>query len=345
MPFGSSLEATMIRMTRGDRKVVVVTGASAGVGRATVQRFAQDGASIALLARGDEGLAAAERDVESAGGKALAIPTDVADASQVQEAAKTAEDTFGGIDIWINNAMTSVFAEFQDISPEEFERVTRVTYLGVVYGTMSALKSMQGRGGGVIVQVGSALAYRGIPLQSAYCGAKHAIQGFTESVRCELMHNNSGIHITMVQLPALNTPQFGWVLSRLPNRAQPVPPIFQPEVAAEAIYWAAYHHRREIYVGFSAVKAIVGNKMLPALADRYLAYTGYEAQQTSEPDPKERPFNLWEPVSGDRGAHGDFDRHAKTKSYQLSMTTHRWETSLGIAGICVIIILLATLFL
>jgi NAD(P)-dependent dehydrogenase (short-subunit alcohol dehydrogenase family) len=314
----------------GKPEVVVVTGASAGVGRATAQAFAKRGAQIGLLARGRDGLEAARREVEALGGKALVLPADVADAEQVEAAAARVEEELGPIDVWVNNAMTSVFSPVKQMTAEEFKRVTDVTYLGYVYGTLSALKRMLPRDHGTIVQVGSALAYRGIPLQAAYCGAKHAIQGFCDSLRAELIHDGSHVRLTMVQMPALNTPQFDWVKSRLPNRAQPVPPIFQPEVAAEAIVWAAHHNRREVYVGVSTVLAIVGDKLLPGLGDWYLARTGYQSQQTDEPRDSSRPHNLWEPVPGDHGAHGRFDARAKDTSWQLWATTHRsW---LGLAG-------------
>src|SRR6478752_1542372 len=248
-------------------ETVVITGASAGLGRATAREFARHGARVGLLARGREGLEAASREVEELGGIAMAIPTDVADAAAVEAAAAVIEEKLGPIGIWVNNAMTSVFSPVNKMEPEEFKRVTEVTYLGVVHGTLSALKRMLPRDRGVIVQVGSALAYRGIPLQAAYCGAKHAIQGFTESLRCELLHDKSHIRLTMVQMPALNTPQFRWVKSRLPHKAQPVPPIFQPEVAAEAIVWAAYSGRREVNVGWPTTKAIVGNNFFPGYGD------------------------------------------------------------------------------
>lgn len=304
-------------------EVVVITGASAGVGRAAAQKFAADGASIGLIARGPDGLAGAQRDVEAAGGKALVCRADVADAEQVETAAAAVEEKFGPIDIWINNAMTSVFSPVKEMTAAEFKRVTEVTYLGCVYGTLAALKRMLPRDRGHIVQVGSALAYRGIPLQAAYCGAKHAIQGFVDSLRCELLHDRSRVRLTMVQMPALNTPQFSWVKSRLPRKPQPVPPIFQPEVAADAIHWAAHHERAEIFVGWPTVAAIEGNKMAPRLADRYLARTGYESQQMAAPADPERPYNLWEPVAGDHGAHGDFDHRAQINSSQLWATTHR----------------------
>jgi NAD(P)-dependent dehydrogenase (short-subunit alcohol dehydrogenase family) len=270
----------MIMNREGHADVVVVTGASAGVGRATVRAFARRGCRIGLIARGEDGLEGARREVEEAGGQALICKTDVADAAGIEAAAAAIEERLGPIDIWVNNAMVSVFSPLKEMTVEEFRRVTEVTYLGYVYGTMAALKRMLPRDRGTIVQVGSALAYRGIPLQSAYCGAKHAIQGFTESVRCELLHDGSNVWITMVQMPALNTPQFDWVKSRLPNRAQPVPPIYQPEVAAEAIVWAAHHRRRELLVGSSTVRAVLGDKVAPGLLDRYLARTGYESQQT-----------------------------------------------------------------
>jgi NAD(P)-dependent dehydrogenase (short-subunit alcohol dehydrogenase family) len=264
------------------------------------------------------------------------MPTDVADADKIEAAAAAVEDQFGPIDIWINNAMTSVFSPIKEMTAAEFKRVTEVTYLGFVYGTLAALRRMLPRNRGVIIQVGSALAYRGIPLQAAYCGAKHAIQGFVDSLRCELLHDGNQVQVTMVQMPALNTPQFRWVKSRLPHKAQPVPPIFQPEVAAEAIYWAAHHNRRELYVGWPTVKAVVGNKILPGLADWYLARTGYASQQTDEPADPNRPHNLWAPVAGDHGAHGVFDERATSWSVQLWATTHRGMLTLagvGLAGL------------
>ena len=304
-------------------QVVVITGASAGVGRATARAFAERGARLGLLARGIEGLEATHREVLQLGGEAVVVPTDVADPEQVEAAAELIERHYGPIDIWINNAMTSIFGPAAEASAAELRRVTEVTYLGTVYGTLAALRRMLPRNRGTIVQVGSALAYRGIPLQAAYCGAKHAIQGFTESVRCELMHDGSAVHMTMVQLPALNTPQFGWVKTRLPNKAQPVPPIHQPEVAARAIVWASQQRRREVFVGMSTVKAIWGNKLAPWLGDWYLAKTGYKAQQTSEPEQIGRAHNLWQPIPEDRGAHGAFDARASSKSLQLWLTMHR----------------------
>jgi NAD(P)-dependent dehydrogenase (short-subunit alcohol dehydrogenase family) len=302
-------------------RVVVVTGASSGIGRAVAYAFGARGDRVGLLARGETGLDGAAADVERAGGQALAVPTDVADHGQVEAAAEQVEQTLGPIDIWVNVAFTSVFAPFTKIEPEEFKRVTEVSYLGYVYGTRAALDRMLARDRGTIVQVGSTLAYRGIPLQTAYCGAKHAIQGFTEAVRCELLHQNSEVRITMVQLPAVNTPQFGWVLNRLPNRPRPVAPVYQPEVAARAVVHAAGHPgRREYWVGGSTVGTLVANKLVPGLLDRYLARTGYEAQQTDQPADPGRPVNLWEPVDGrggrDVGAHGAFDDEAANRSLQ-----------------------------
>jgi NAD(P)-dependent dehydrogenase (short-subunit alcohol dehydrogenase family) len=298
------------------RRIVVVTGASAGVGRATVRAFARSGADIGLLARGVDGLEAARREVEAAGGRALVLPTDVADPDQVEAAAERVERELGPIDVWVNNAMVSVLSPVRYLKNDEIRRVTDVTYLGVVYGTLAALRRMLPRDRGSIVQVGSALAYRGIPLQSAYCGAKHAIQGFTQSLRCELLHDRSGVHVTMVNLPAMNTPQFDWVKSRMPRRPQPVPPIYTPEIAADAIVWAAAARRREISVGATTAAVIWTNKVASGLLDRYLARVGYDAQQTSEPADPERPHNLWHPLPGDHGAHGRFEGRSATRSPQ-----------------------------
>jgi NAD(P)-dependent dehydrogenase (short-subunit alcohol dehydrogenase family) len=323
-------------MTRSDPAVVVViTGASAGVGRTAAIAFARRGAHIGLLARGRAGLESACQDVEAAGGRALALPTDVSDPNQVEAAAQAIEEYFGPIDVWVNNAMVSVFSPVKEMTPAEFKRVTEVTYLGFVYGTMAALKRMLPRDHGVIVQVGSALAYRGIPLQAAYCAAKHAIQGFHDSLRSELLHDGSKVRVTMVQLPALNTPQFRWVKSRLPHKAQPVPPIFQPEVAAQAIVYAAEHGRREIYVGWPTVKTIVGDKIVSSLLDRYLAKNGYTAQQTSQLADPNCPHNLWEPLDDaeDHGAHGVFDNRARSWSPQLWANTHRGLLVAAAAGL------------
>jgi NAD(P)-dependent dehydrogenase (short-subunit alcohol dehydrogenase family) len=313
-------------------QVVVITGASAGIARATAREFGARGAKVALLARGRAGLDGAVKDVENAGGTALAIPTDVADPDQIEAAATQVEDVFGPIDVWINVAFTSVFAPFHQISPAEFRRVTEVSYLGYVYATMTALSRMRTRDRGTIVQVGSALSERSIPLQSAYCGAKHAINGFTESLRTELMHEGSNIHITVVQMPAVNTPQFSWVLSRLPHHPQPVPPIYQPEVAARAVVFAADHPRRKQYwVGASTVGTLIGQKLAPALLDRYLARTGFAAQQTRDEVPPDRPHNLWEPLDGDTGrdygAHGIFDDQAHGNASQLWVSHHARLTS------------------
>jgi short-subunit dehydrogenase len=311
-------------------EVVVITGASAGVGRATAQEFARRGARIGLLARDQERLEKTKQEVEHLGGEALVLSADVADADQVERAAAQVEKSFGPIDIWVNNAMTSVFAPFKEVSPEEFKRVTEVTYLGVVYGTMAALKRMLPRNQGTIVQVGSALAERSIPLQAAYCGAKHGIRGFTDSIRSELLHDGSEVHLTMVQLPALNTPQFEWVRSKLPRRAQPVPPIFQPEVAAAAIVRATEQKKREVYVGMSTIKAMWGNKFIPGLLDRKLARMGYEGQQTEEPEDPNRPENLFTPVPGDFGAHGLFDAQSRRTTTDLWLAEHRAPLGLGV---------------
>jgi NAD(P)-dependent dehydrogenase (short-subunit alcohol dehydrogenase family) len=304
-------------------RVVVITGASAGVGRATARAFADRGAAIALLARGEQGLGAAARELESRGGISIVVPTDVADPDAVESAADRVERDLGPIDVWVNNAMVSVFAPFKDISADDYRRVTEVTYLGCVHGTMSALRRMLPRDSGVIVQVGSALAYRAIPLQSAYCGAKHAIEGFTESLRCELAHDKSKVRLTMVQLPALNTPQFHWVKTTLTRHPQPVPPIFQPEVAADAIVWAAEHPRREYWVGWATARAILANRLVPGLLDRYLARRGIDSQQADRPIEADRQNNLYEPVTGDFGARGEFDDQAKKASLLWRLTRQR----------------------
>jgi short-subunit dehydrogenase len=317
----------------GNKEVVVITGASAGIGRAAVRRFAREGASIGLIARGTEGLEAARAEVEQAGGAAIAIPTDVACAEQVEAAAQRVEDTLGHIDIWVNDAMTTIFSPFLEITPEEYRRATDVTYLGFVYGTMAALKRMVPRDRGTVVQVGSALAYRSIPLQSAYCGAKAAIRGFTDSVRAELLHQKSKVHLTMVQMPGLNTPQFDWCATRLPNQPKPIPPIYDPEVAAEAIYYAAHHRRREMYVGRATVMAILGNKIIPGVLDRYLGKTGFQSQQTGEPVNPNRPNNLFQAVPGDHGARGRFGSEAETRSPQLWADTHLGWLALAGVGV------------
>jgi NAD(P)-dependent dehydrogenase (short-subunit alcohol dehydrogenase family) len=308
-------------------RIVVVTGASGGIGRATAVAFGARGDTVALIARGEAGLAGAKRDVEAAGGTALVIPTDVADADAVFAAAEQIEADLGPIDVWVNVAFTSVFAPLQQIKPEEYRRVTEVSYLGYVYATMAALKYMKPRDRGTIVQVGSALAYRGIPLQSAYCGAKHAIQGFHEALRCELLNDKSNVHVTMVQMPAVNTPQFSWVLSRLPDHAQPVPPIYQPEFAARGIVYAADHpQRREYWVGTSTMATLAANAIAPGLLDRYLGRTGIKSQQTKDPQAPDAPVNLWEPADGpdghDFGPHGIFDAQSHNRDPQLWASHH-----------------------
>jgi short-subunit dehydrogenase len=280
------------------------------------------------IARDTEGLHVAAREVTELGGKGLAVPADVADASQVEAAAARIESEVGPIDVWVNNAMTTIFGRVADLTPEEFKRATEVTYLGTVYGTMAALRRMLPRNSGRIIQVGSALVYRSIPLQAAYCGAKHAIAGFTDSLRSELLHDNKKIHLTMVQLPAMNTPQFTWCRSKMPRHPQPVPPIFQPEVAAERIVWASHHNRREVFVGAPTVIAIEANKVVPALADRYLGRTGFDSQQTNQSVSKNRPDNLFEPLPGDFGAHGIFGQQAHEKAATTWLAEHKGITAL-----------------
>lgn len=311
-------------------KVVVITGASAGVGRATARLFAKKGANVALLARGHDGLAAAQREVESYGRRALALRTDVSDAKAVELAAAQTESELGPIDVWVNVAMASVFSPFTEMTADEFKRVTEVTYLGYVYGTMSALRRMKARNRGTIVQVGSALAYRSIPLQAAYCGAKHGIVGFTDSIRCELAHDKSRIHVTAVHLPAMNTPQFSWVKSRLARKPQPVPPIYEPEIAAKAIVFASTKRRREIWVGGPTVEAIVAQKFFPGLLDRYLGKTGYDAQQYDGPADPNRPNNLWHPLPGDAGPHGTFADRSRSSSLQVTLNLNRRWIGLGL---------------
>jgi NAD(P)-dependent dehydrogenase (short-subunit alcohol dehydrogenase family) len=309
-------------------QTIAITGASAGIGRAAARLFGQRGDRVGLIARGEAGLGAAVRDVQRAGGTALAVPADVADFAQVDAAAGRIEEALGPIDVWVNVAFTSVFAPFSEITPEEFSRVTQVSYLGFVHGTMAALARMRPRDRGVIVQVGSALSERSIPLQSAYCGAKHAINGFTFSLRCELLHQKSGVCITVVQMPAVNTPQFSWVRSKLPRHPQPVPPIYQPEVAARGIVFAASHpRRRQYYVGATTTATILANRVAPGLLDRYLARTGYSSQQTGERQGSGRPGNLWAPADeapgDDYGAHGEFDDQSHPRSAQLVLSHHR----------------------
>jgi NAD(P)-dependent dehydrogenase (short-subunit alcohol dehydrogenase family) len=321
-------------------RTVVVTGASGGIGRASAQAFGARGDTVVLVARGEAGLAGVASEVEKAGGVAHVRPIDVADADAVFALADSVERDIGPIDVWVNDAFTSVFAPFAEIKPEEYRRVTEVSYLGYVYGTMAALKHFRGRDRGTIVQVGSALAYRGIPLQTAYCGAKHAIQGFTEALRCELLHERSNVHVTMVQMPAVNTPQFSWVLSRLPRHPQPVPPIYQPELAARAVVYAADHpKRREYWVGSSTAATLAANAIMPGVLDRYLGRTGFDSQQTSDTEDPDAPVNLWQPADEPRdfGAHGVFDDQAKKSDPQLWASQHHGTllSALGSAGAAV----------
>ncbi|HLI41937.1 MAG TPA: SDR family oxidoreductase [Streptosporangiaceae bacterium] len=327
-------------------QTVVITGASAGIGRATARLYGRRGASVVLVARGSKGLGEAAREVEEAGGKALPVPADVADPAAAETAAEQAESQFGPIDVWINVAFTSVFAPFSEIAPDEFRRVTEVSYLGFVYGTMAALARMKPRDHGTIVQVGSALGYRSIPLQSAYCGAKHAINGFTESVRCELMHEHSRVRITVAQMPAVNTPQFSWVRSRLPRHPQPVPPIYQPEVAAAGVAYAADHPgRKQYWVGGTTAATIAAQKVAAPLLDRYLARTGYDSQQTGEHVSPGRPDNLWQPLDGpdgsDHGAHGIFGGRSHARSIQLWASQHLAPAGAATGGAVVLAAALA----
>ncbi|MEV0689153.1 SDR family oxidoreductase [Streptomyces sp. NPDC050388] len=323
------------RWTGGD--VVVVTGASGGVGRATARAFGARKSSVALLARGEHALQRAAAEVRQAGGRALPLVVDVADPQAVDAAATRVEEELGPIDIWVNAAFTTVFAPVQEVRPEELKRATEVTYFGFVHGTQAALRRMTPRDRGTIVQVGSALAQRSVPLQAVYCGAKHAIQGFTASLRCELLHDRSGVRVTMVQMPGLNTPQFSWVLTRLPRHPRPVAPVYQPEVAAEAVLYAADHpERREYWVGGSTVATLLGQKLAPGLLDRYLARTGYDAQQTDRPVDPSRPVNLWKPpddtAPADYGAHGVFDDEAHPRSLQFWLSRHRRPLALAAAA-------------
>jgi NADP-dependent 3-hydroxy acid dehydrogenase YdfG len=313
--------------------VVVVTGASAGVGRAIAVAFADQGAAVGLLARGVPGLEAVRDDVEARGARALALPTDVSDGHAVEQAATLVEDRLGPIDVWVNAAMTSVFAPVHQLEADEVRRVAEVTYLGSVNGILAALRRMRPRDQGAIVQVGSALAYRGIPLQASYCGAKHAIRGFVDSLRCELAHENSRVRVTTVHLPGLNTPQFSWVRSRLERHPRPVPPVYQPEVAARAVVWAADHRRREVLVGGSTVATIMANKLAPGLVDRYLARTNVDAQQMDEVVPPDRPDNLFEPVHDHHDAHGIFDSEAHHRSVQLELTLRRPVAGAAAGGV------------
>jgi NAD(P)-dependent dehydrogenase (short-subunit alcohol dehydrogenase family) len=304
------------------REVVAVTGAGAGLGRAIVQSFARRGAHIGLISRGEERLGDALHEVEQLGGKALLLPGDVADPATTEQAAERIEATFGPIDVWVNNAMTTVFSPFHEMSGEDFKRVTEVTYLGCVYGTMAALKRMRPRNRGTIVQVGSALAYRSIPLQSAYCGAKHAIVGFTDSIRSELIHDHNQVHLTMVQMPALNTPQFTWCKTTMPRKAQPVPPIYQPEVGAEAVYWAAHQRHREVFVGWPTTRAILGQRFIPGILDHLAAQLAWDGQMYDGPSDPDQPVNLYAPVPGHQAAHGVFDDRARSRSWDVPLTVY-----------------------
>jgi short-subunit dehydrogenase len=316
-------------------KVIVVTGASAGLGRSIVRAFAKQGAKVALIARGEDGLKAAKKEVEETGGEALVIPMDVSDAAGFDNAANMIEEKLGPIDIWINNAMVSVFGPLKKMTADEFKRVTDVTYLGQVYGTMSALKKMLPLNKGKIILIGSALAYRGIPLQSAYCGAKHGIHGFFESLRSELIHDKSNVQLSMVQMPAMNTTQFSFVKNYLPNKPKPMGAIFEPEAAARAVIYAAKHDEREIYYGFSTFKTVLGNKVLPGWLDKYLAETCYEGQQTDEPDNKNRANNLWEPIPGDHGARGPFNKTAKGFSPLFIAKKHKWMAVAAVSALVI----------
>jgi NAD(P)-dependent dehydrogenase (short-subunit alcohol dehydrogenase family) len=317
---------------RAKEEIVVITGGTAGVGRATARLFASKGCAVAVLARGQERLDATLAELRSAGARAMALSVDVGDAAAVDAAAEQVERELGPIDVWVNNAMTSVFSPVWDMKAEEYARVTQVTYLGYVHGTLAALKRMRPRNSGRIVLVGSALAYRGIPLKSAYCAAKHAVQGFMDSLRPELLHEKSDVRVCMVELPAVNTPQFSWVRSRLPNKAQPVPPIYQPEIPAKAIWLAAHARRREWLIGWPTYRAIWGNYVMPGIGDRYLAKQGFGSQQGSEPETPGRPDNLWEPVPGDQGSHGAFDFQARSRSPLLWLSRFRAVLGLGAAG-------------
>ena len=307
----------------GKQEVVVITGASGGVGRAAARRFGAEGAKVALIARGRRGLEAAAREVESAGGQALTLQVDVAQFDQVEAAASSIEEALGPIDVWVNDAMVTVYAEFMDIEPEEFRRATDVTYHGMVWGTRAALKRMLPRDRGSIVQVCSAMSYRGIPLQSPYCGAKHACKGFTESILTELRHRESKVRVSMIQLPGLNTTQFTWGRTKLPKQTMPVPPIYQPEIAADAIHHAAHHKRRQIYVGIPTVMNILGERVAPWFLDWYLAKTGFDSQMTDHDLDPSGHDNLFEPVDEDRGAHGPFDDQAHRISPQYELAKHR----------------------
>jgi NADP-dependent 3-hydroxy acid dehydrogenase YdfG len=318
---------------RPENRIIVVTGAAAGVGRAIAREFGKEKAKVALIARSPEALLAAKKEIELMGGQALILPLDVSDSKAIEKAAQETEEILGPIDVWVNNAMVSVFSPVEKMLPEEFKRVTEVTYLGYVYGTLAALKRMRPRNQGIIIQIGSALAHRSIPLQSAYCGAKHAIAGFTESLRTELLHQNSNVRVCQVNLPAVNTPQFSWVKSTLPRHPQPVPPIYQPEVIASAIRYISWHPRRRMDIAFSTLKAVIAEKFAPAIADRYLADFGFSSQQTDQPVQSDRANNLWEALPGDHGAHGIFDSQSRNFSPGLWLNIHRTPILIGIGSI------------
>lgn len=324
-----------------ERPVAVITGASAGIGRAVAREFARHGWRVALLARGADGLEGARLDVERAGGEALVLPTDVADEQQVEAAAAAVEARWGSIDVWVNNAMATIFSDALAVPPADFRRATEVTYLGAVWGTLAALRRMKPRDRGTIVQVGSALAYRSIPLQAPYCGAKAALRGFTDSMRCELAHDRSGVHLTMVQLSAFNTPQFDWGRTTLHRQPRPMGKIFQPELAAQGIFWAATHRRRELWVGWPAVQAILGTRVMPGFLDRLLGQTAVAGQQGDEALPERRPDNLWQPLPGDRGAHGRFDAAAVDRSLQYWLTTHRGLVAAAATALTAVLAVLA----
>ena len=323
-------------MSKVDPRTVVITGGTAGIGRATAREFARHGCNVAVLARGKDGLEATRREIEDLGGKALAISADVSDHRAIEAAADQVERELGAIDVWVNNAFAGIFSRFMDVTAEEYERVTAVTYLGQVNGTRAALRHMLPRDHGAIVLVGSALAYRGIPLQSAYCGAKHAIQGFIDSIRCELLHDQSNVTITMVQMPGVNTPQFDWIRAKLPGKPRPVGKVYQPEVAARAIYFAAGDGRKEMLVGLPTLEAVWGNKIASSMLDEYLAKTGFDSQQRPDPVSPDRKDNLFEPVPGDHGAHGSFDEEAVDSSAELWAAERKIELGLAALGVAAV---------
>ncbi len=314
------------------KQVVVITGGAAGVGRATAREFANKGCDVGLIGRNQDRLDSAAEELRAFGVRTAVAIADVADDAAVEEAADSIEAALGPITVWVNNAMATVYSPVVEITPAEFRRATEVTYLGTVFGTMAALRRMRRRGSGTIVNVGSALAYRSVPLQAVYCGAKSAIRGFTDSLRSEILHDGDDIHLTMVHLPAINTPQFSWALNRTGQRMQPVPPIYEPEIAARAIVFAAFHHRREVWVGFSTVRAILANRVAAGLADRYLARAGYSGQMTKEKADPNAASNLYESVPGAYAAHGNFDEQARTRSYELFTSRHKLGVGIAALG-------------